>query len=66
MTSSTRTGRPVARGLVNFDAVELPGLLGRSTVDLGVELGPAYEKESSTATTWSCCWEGSVNTEVGS
>jgi glutamate 5-kinase len=38
-------GRAVARGLVNFDAVELPGLLGRSTMDLGVELGPAYEKE---------------------
>jgi len=34
-------GRPVARGLVNYDAVELPGLLGRSTVDLG----PGYGKE---------------------
>jgi len=39
------TGRPVARGLVNFDAAELPGLLGRSTVELAAELGPAYEKE---------------------
>jgi glutamate 5-kinase len=38
-------GRPVARGLVNFDAAELPGLLGRSTTDLAAELGPAYEKE---------------------
>jgi glutamate 5-kinase len=38
-------GRPVARGLVNYDAVELPGLLGRTTVDLAAELGPAYEKE---------------------
>jgi len=38
-------GRPVARGLVNYDASELPGLLGRSTVDLSAELGPAYEKE---------------------
>jgi glutamate 5-kinase len=38
-------GRPVARGLVNYDASELPGLLGRSTVDLAAELGPAYEKE---------------------
>jgi glutamate 5-kinase len=38
-------GRPVARGLVNYDAAELPGLLGRSTVELAAELGPAYEKE---------------------
>ena len=38
-------GRPVARGLVNYDAGELPGLLGRSTGDLAAELGPAYEKE---------------------
>ncbi len=34
-------GRRVARGLVNYDASELPGLLGRSTV----ELGPDYTKE---------------------
>ncbi|QEV18086.1 glutamate 5-kinase [Streptomyces alboniger] len=38
-------GRPVARGLVNFDAKELPQLLGRSTRDLARELGPAYERE---------------------
>jgi glutamate 5-kinase len=38
-------GRPVARGLVNYDAAELPVLLGRSTVDLAAALGPAYEKE---------------------
>ncbi|HEY0700072.1 MAG TPA: glutamate 5-kinase [Micromonospora sp.] len=38
-------GRPVARGLVNYDAVELPGLLGRSTGELAAELGPAYERE---------------------
>ncbi|MBD0737693.1 glutamate 5-kinase [Streptomyces sp. CBMA29] len=38
-------GRAVARGLVNFDARELPRLLGRSTRDLAVELGPAYERE---------------------
>jgi glutamate 5-kinase len=38
-------GRPVARGLVNYDAIELPGLLGRSTVELAAELGPGYEKE---------------------
>jgi glutamate 5-kinase len=39
------TGAPVARGLVNYDAVELPGLLGRSTVELAAALGPAYERE---------------------
>jgi glutamate 5-kinase len=38
-------GRPVARGLVNFDAEELPGLLGRSSHDLKRELGAAYERE---------------------
>ena len=38
-------GLPVARGLVNFDADELPALLGRSTSELKVALGAAYERE---------------------
>jgi glutamate 5-kinase len=38
-------GHTVARGLVNFDATELPDLLGRSTRELGRELGPAYRRE---------------------
>jgi glutamate 5-kinase len=38
-------GRPVARGLVNYDATELPGLLGRSTPELAAALGPGYERE---------------------
>jgi glutamate 5-kinase len=38
-------GHAVARGLVNFDARELPGLLGRSTRELARELGPEYERE---------------------
>ncbi|KRV46399.1 gamma-glutamyl kinase [Wenjunlia vitaminophila] len=38
-------GHAVARGLVNFDAKELPRLLGRSTRELARELGPAYERE---------------------
>ncbi|MCM3924742.1 glutamate 5-kinase [Frankia sp. AiPs1] len=38
-------GRPVARGLVAFDAAELPAMLGRSTVELAAELGPSYERE---------------------
>jgi glutamate 5-kinase len=38
-------GVPVARGLVNYDAEELPDLLGRSTRDLARELGSSYERE---------------------
>ena len=38
-------GLVVARGLVNYDAGELPGLLGRSTRALAAELGSAYERE---------------------
>jgi glutamate 5-kinase len=38
-------GQPVARGLVNYDAAELPGLLGRSTPELAAALGPGYERE---------------------
>jgi glutamate 5-kinase len=38
-------GRAVARGLVNYDSDELPGLLGRSTHDLARELGASYERE---------------------
>ena len=38
-------GRPVARGLVNFDAAEIPMLVGRSSHDLKRELGAAYERE---------------------
>jgi glutamate 5-kinase len=38
-------GRAVARGLVNYDASELPTLLGRSTRELARELGPEYERE---------------------
>ncbi|CAO5169706.1 Glutamate 5-kinase [Frankia sp. AiPs1] len=38
-------GQPVARGLVAFDATELPQMLGRSTAELAAELGPTYERE---------------------
>lgn len=38
-------GHPVARGLVNYDAVELPALLGRTTTELAAALGPSYERE---------------------
>jgi glutamate 5-kinase len=41
----TPDGAPVARGLVNFDAEELPSLLGRSSQQLKRELGAAYERE---------------------
>ncbi|WP_200926635.1 glutamate 5-kinase [Sphaerimonospora mesophila] len=38
-------GVPVARGLVNYDAAEIPELLGRSTRELASTLGPEYERE---------------------
>jgi glutamate 5-kinase len=38
-------GEVVARGLVNYDSTELPGLLGKSTRDLARELGSSYERE---------------------
>jgi glutamate 5-kinase len=38
-------GRPVARGLVNFDAEEIPALIGRSSQELKRDLGAAYERE---------------------
>ncbi|RYU12218.1 glutamate 5-kinase [Nocardioides iriomotensis] len=38
-------GAVVARGLVNYDSAELPGLLGKSTRDLARELGSSYERE---------------------
>lgn len=37
--------RVVARGLVNFDAAEVPALLGRSSKELKRELGAGYERE---------------------
>jgi glutamate 5-kinase len=41
----TAQGEVVARGLVNFDAAELPALLGRSTRVLARELGADYSRE---------------------
>jgi glutamate 5-kinase len=38
-------GTVVARGLVNYDSAELPGLAGRSTRELAHELGASYERE---------------------
>ena len=38
-------GTPVGRGLVNFDAEEIPNLFGRSSQELKRELGAAYERE---------------------
>jgi glutamate 5-kinase len=39
------SGVAVARGLVAYDATELPPLLGRSTRELGETLGAAYSRE---------------------
>ena len=44
-TSCDPDGVAVARGLVNFDADELPSLLGRSSHELKRDLGAAYERE---------------------
>ena len=38
-------GAVVARGLVNYDSRDLPGLLGRSTRELARQLGAEYERE---------------------
>lgn len=38
-------GETIGRGLVSFDASELPKLLGRSTKDLARELGSGYDRE---------------------
>ena len=39
-----QSGHVIARGLVNFSADELPTMLGRSTRELGRELGSEYER----------------------
>jgi glutamate 5-kinase len=38
-------GSLLGRGLVAYDAAELPALLGRSTKELAAALGPEYERE---------------------
>jgi len=42
---SDENGAVVARGLVNYDAGEIPGLMGRSTRWLASKLGHEYERE---------------------
>ncbi|MEN0071674.1 MAG: glutamate 5-kinase [Propionicimonas sp.] len=41
----TESGTVIARGLVNYDASELPGMIGRSTRDLAADLGPQFDRE---------------------
>jgi glutamate 5-kinase len=38
-------GRVIARGLVNYDASEIPAMMGRSTHELAAQQGPEYERE---------------------
>jgi glutamate 5-kinase len=38
-------GKVIARGLVAFDAEEIPQMLGRSTKELATSLGAEYERE---------------------
>jgi glutamate 5-kinase len=42
---SGEDGTVVARGLVGYDATEIPGLMGRSTRWLASRMGPEYERE---------------------
>jgi glutamate 5-kinase len=41
----SQTGEVIARGLVAFDAGEIPQMLGRSTKELAASLGAEYERE---------------------
>ena len=45
MNLCDENGTVIARGLVNYDAAEIPGLMGRSTRWLASRLGPEYERE---------------------
>lgn len=38
-------GHAVARGLVAFDAADVPGLLGKSTAEIAASFGSEYERE---------------------
>ena len=38
-------GQVIARGLVNYDATEIPDMMGRSTRYLAAQRGPEYERE---------------------
>jgi glutamate 5-kinase len=42
---ASKDGRVIARGLVAFDADEIPKMLGRSTKELAASLGAEYERE---------------------
>jgi glutamate 5-kinase len=41
----SETGTVVARGLVGYDSVDLPGIIGRSTRDLVAERGAGFDRE---------------------
>jgi glutamate 5-kinase len=40
-----KDGKVIARGLVAFDSIEIPQMLGRSTKELAATLGAEYERE---------------------
>ena len=42
---ASKEGKVIARGLVAFDAAEIPQMLGRSTKELAASLGAEYERE---------------------
>ena len=38
-------GAVIAKGIVSFDAVELPALIGKKTADIAVEFGQGFDRE---------------------
>ncbi|MBU6348248.1 MAG: glutamate 5-kinase, partial [Actinomycetales bacterium] len=40
-----RAGKVLARGIISFDATELPALIGKRTSDISSELGEGYDRE---------------------
>ena len=40
-----QAGNTVARGIVSFDATELPALLGKKTSEISAELGASFDRE---------------------
>jgi glutamate 5-kinase len=40
-----QAGNAVARGIVSFDATELPALLGKKTSEISAELGASFDRE---------------------
>jgi glutamate 5-kinase len=40
-----QSGKAHGRGIVSFDATELPALLGKRTTEISIEFGEGYDRE---------------------